>query len=67
MIIVETRPFQRVREIYFTENEFGELNYALFHRPKLGVVIPGTGGVRKLRWRLQGRGKRGGIRVDLLR
>ncbi len=49
MIIVETRPFQRVREIYVTENEFGELTYALFHRPKLGVVIPGTGGVRKLR------------------
>ena len=63
MVIIETRPFQRVRDIYFTENEFGELTYALFHRPKLGVVIPGTGGVRKLRWQMQGRGKRSGIRV----
>ncbi len=63
MIIVETRPFQRVRDIYFAENEFGELTYALFHRAKLGVVIPGTGGVRKLRWQLQGRGKRSGVRV----
>lgn len=25
--------------------------------------IPGTGGVRKLRWRAEGRGKRGGLRV----
>jgi hypothetical protein len=63
MIIVETRPFQRVRDIYFTEIEFGELTYALFHRAKLGVVIPGTGGVRKLRWQSRGRGKRSGVRV----
>jgi hypothetical protein len=63
MIIAETRPFQRVRDIYFTESEFGELTYALFYEPKLGVVIPGTGGVRKLRWKSQGRGKRGGLRV----
>jgi hypothetical protein len=63
MIIVETRPFQRVRKSYFTEIEFGELTYALFRRPKLSVVILGTGGVRKLRWHSHGRGKRGGIRV----
>lgn len=31
--------------------------------PAAGVVIPGTGGVRKLRWGLQGRGKRGGARI----
>ncbi len=63
MIIIETRPFERVRDSYFTEDEFGELTYALFHRPNLGAVIPGTGGVRKLRWRVRGRGKRSGIRV----
>lgn len=31
--------------------------------PKAGPVIPGSGGVRKLRWAAPGRGKRGGYRV----
>ena len=31
--------------------------------PDAGPVIPGSGGVRKLRWAAQGRGKRGGYRV----
>ena len=31
--------------------------------PEAGDVIPGSGGVRKLRWGVAGRGKRGGIRV----
>lgn len=32
-------------------------------RPEAGVVIPGSGGLRKLRWAGSGRGKRGGLRV----
>jgi hypothetical protein len=35
----------------------------LAHNPTAGDLVPGTGGVRKLRWRLEGRGKRGGARV----
>jgi hypothetical protein len=35
----------------------------LARNPEAGDVIIGMGGVRKLRWRLQGRGKRGGARV----
>ena len=31
--------------------------------PEAGAVIPGAGGVRKLRWGIAGRGKRGGLRV----
>jgi len=31
--------------------------------PEAGPVIPGSGGVRKLRWAAPGRGKRGGYRV----
>jgi hypothetical protein len=31
--------------------------------PMAGDLIPGTGGVRKLRWGPEGRGKRGGARV----
>lgn len=35
----------------------------LAYNPITGELIPGTGGVRKLRWALEGRGKRGGARV----
>jgi hypothetical protein len=35
----------------------------LARNPLAGDLIPGTGGVRKLRWALEGRGKRGGARV----
>ncbi len=35
----------------------------LAHNPTAGELVPGTGGVRKLRWAIEGRGKRGGARV----
>jgi hypothetical protein len=40
-----------------------ELIDYLARNPTAGNVIPGSGGVRKLRWGLEGRGKRGGARV----
>lgn len=42
---------------------YRDLQNALVDDPKLGAVIPGTGGLRKARWQGSGRGKRGGIRV----
>ncbi|WP_395707914.1 type II toxin-antitoxin system RelE/ParE family toxin [Reyranella sp.] len=38
------------------------VDYLAYH-PTAGDLVPGTGGVRKLRWALEGRGKRGGARV----
>ena len=38
----------------------------LLSDPEAGAVIRGSGGVRKLRWGVAGRGKRGGIRVIYL-
>lgn len=32
-------------------------------RPEAGSLIPGGGGLRKIRWRISGQGKRGGLRV----
>jgi len=32
-------------------------------RPEQGKIIPGSGGLRKIRWAVKGRGKRGGTRV----
>jgi hypothetical protein len=46
-----------------TEDERKVLVDYLAHNPAAGDLIAGTGGVRKLRWALQGRGKRGGARV----
>jgi|ERR1019366_4599093 hypothetical protein len=43
--------------------ERAELVWYLALNPTAGDVVPGTGGVRKLRWGLEGRGKRGGARV----
>ena len=45
------------------DDHYCELQNALELNPGLGFLIPGTGGMRKLRWRLKGRGKRGGLRV----
>jgi mRNA-degrading endonuclease RelE of RelBE toxin-antitoxin system len=39
------------------------MQQALVSNPEAGDIIPGSGGVRKLRWSVTGRGKRGGIRV----
>jgi hypothetical protein len=35
----------------------------LRNNPTLGALIPGSGGIRKLRWGRRDRGKRGGVRV----
>ena len=48
---------------YLSDDEYRELQAALIDNPNTGDVVPGSGGVRKLRWRAAGRGKRGGYRV----
>ena len=45
------------------DEEYSKLQIALVRRPDWGSVIPGSGGIRKLRWRSSGRGKRGGLRL----
>lgn len=60
---VETRLFTRLVHDYLSDEEYAKLQEALIIEPEAGDVIPGSGGVRKLRWGVAGRGKRGGIRV----
>lgn len=62
-VFFETPVFtRRVMEL-LPDDEYAELQRALVAAPDTGDVIPGSGGLRKLRWGAKGRGKRGGVRV----
>ena len=64
MIFVETPVFTRQLRGFLTDEEYRELQAELLLSPERGAKIPGTGGqLRKIRWGLSGRGKRGGVRV----
>ena len=60
---IETVLFTRLVQQYLSEEEYAELQNFLIHNPRAGDIVPGSGGLRKLRWRGKGRGKRGGFRV----
>ena len=60
---IETRLFTRLVIEYLTDEEYGALQESLMRNPDVGPVIPGSGGIRKVRWAAQGRGKRGGYRI----
>jgi hypothetical protein len=60
---VETKLFTRLVQDYLSDDEYAQLQQALAANPEVGTVIPGSGGVRKMRWGMAGRGKRGGLRV----
>ena len=62
---VETPVFTRQVVELMADDEYDKLQTALVLQPDLGDLIPGTGGLRKIRWgeQARGRGKRGGVRV----
>lgn len=61
--VVELPRFSLRTRKMFDEDEREELTDFLAYNPTAGEVIPGTGGVRKVRWALPGRGKSGGARI----
>ena len=61
--IVESSLFSRLVFGYLSEEEYEGLKLFLALNPESGDVIPGSGGLRKLRWIRMGTGKRGGVRV----
>lgn len=63
MIFIEAPVFTRQVHRYLNDDEYAALQWALALRPEAGAIIPGSGGIRKLRWGAEGRGKRGGLRV----
>lgn len=60
---IEAASFERLRSAYLDDDEFADLQAFMMENPEAGDVVPGTGGVRKLRWKQRGSGKRGGLRV----
>ena len=61
--IAETKNFSQQAAKFLTENEYNALKTFLAWHPEAGVIVRGTGGVRKLRWNRPGMGKSGGVRV----
>ncbi len=61
--VAETRSFQRKVNRLLSGDELAELIVYLSMQPNAGVLIQGTGGIRKLRWARSGRGKSAGVRV----
>lgn len=64
MRLIRPRNFdRRAKRSGLDENDLAELVRLLLEQPHLGPVIPHTGGARKVRVKLPGRGKSGGARV----
>ena len=63
MVIIETPIFTKQLLATLSDDEYRELQRFLLGHLEAGKVIPGSGGLRKLRWASDGRGKRGGARL----
>jgi len=63
MRFLETPIFTRAVVEHLSDEDYRALQLALLLRPNVGARIRGSGGLRKIRWSLAGRGKRGGLRV----
>jgi len=63
---IEHPIFTKQIETLLTADEYRRLQMYLAEHPSAGDVIPGLSGLRKVRWAVPGRGKRGGLRVIYL-
>ena len=63
MEFIETPTFTRMLTALLTDDEYRGLQNELMEDPERGDIIKGGGGIRKLRYAAQGRGKSGGVRV----
>jgi len=63
MLFIETPIFTKLVTDLISDDEYRKLQLALVLRPEAGKIIPGSGGLRKIRWKSGGSGKRGGLRL----
>jgi mRNA-degrading endonuclease RelE of RelBE toxin-antitoxin system len=63
MIFIETKLFTKLLPAYLSDDDYRGLQSYLLQKPDVGDIVKGSGGVRKIRWAVDGRGKSGGVRV----
>src|SRR5258708_16839979 len=63
MEFIEASAFTKYVYDYLSDDEYVGLQSFLLVHTESGKVVPGSGGVRKIRWAMSGKGKRGGVRV----
>ena len=63
MRFVETPVFTASLRKHLDDEAYRALQLAFALRPTQGPAIPGSRGLRELRWLVPGRGKRGGVRL----
>jgi mRNA-degrading endonuclease RelE of RelBE toxin-antitoxin system len=63
MELIEATAFTKYVYDYLTEDEYVGLQGFLLQNPEAGKIVRGSGGVRKVRWAITGKGKSGGVRV----
>ena len=63
MKIIETTVFTKRLRIFLKEEEYRKLQNELILNPGKGKIITGSGGLRKIRWSIPGKGKSAGVRI----
>jgi mRNA-degrading endonuclease RelE of RelBE toxin-antitoxin system len=63
MIFIEATAFTKLLSSYLTDDEYRALQTYLMQKPDAGNIVKGSGGVRKVRWAQDGKGKSGGVRI----
>ncbi len=63
MKIIETTIFTKRLKTFLHDEEYRSLQNELILNPEKGKIIRESGGLRKIRWSVRGRGKRGGVRI----
>lgn len=63
MVFYETNIFTAQIVSLLSDESYRELQNQIVVDPEAGDLIPGSQGLRKIRWKVEGRGKRGGMRV----
>lgn len=63
MEFIETTIFTKLLPKYLNDNEYKAFQWYLLMKPDAGNIVRGSGGIRKVRWAPDGKGKRGSIRI----
>ena len=63
MVIIETPTFTKLITDLLNDEDYRLLQHTLAANPETGDIVPGGGGIRKVRFALPGKGKRGGVRI----